>query len=196
MARYRGPKLKIIRRLGKLPGLSQKISHKKNPPGQHGRKIKKPSQYAIRLMEKQKLRFHYGLGERQLFNYLKKARKNIRPTTEVLVELLEMRLDNIIFRLGISPTINAAKQLISHCHIYINNKKISISSYQCQINDKITIKGKPNSNLFNAIEENNLPSFVQFDKTQKLFTIQNKIERADIILELNELLVVEYYSKN
>ena len=196
MARYRGPKLKIIRRLGKLPGLSKKISRKKNPPGQHGRQVKKPSQYAIRLVEKQKLRFHYGLGERQLFNYLKKARKNIRPTTEVLVELLEMRLDNIIFRLGISPTINAAKQLISHCHICINNKRISISSYQCRINDKITIVSKSYSNLLHNIDENCLPSFIQFNKEHKSFTIKHKIERSDVILELNELLVVEYYSKN
>ncbi len=196
MARYRGPKLKIIRRLGKLPGLSKKLSRKKNPPGQHGRQVKKPSQYAIRLVEKQKLRFHYGLGERQLFNYLKKARKNIRPTTEVLVELLEMRLDNIIFRLGISPTINAAKQLISHCHICINNKRISISSYQCRIKDKITIVSKPYSNLLDNMDENCLPSFIQFNKEQKSFTIKQKIERSDVILELNELLVVEYYSKN
>ena len=196
MARYRGPRLKIIRRLGALPGLASKTSHKKNPPGQHGKKLKKPSQYAIRLVEKQKIRFHYGLGEKQLFNYLKKARKNKRSTTEVLLELLEMRLDNILFRLGITPTINAAKQLISHRHIMVNDRKISIPSYQCQINDKISFVNKTYSDLFQSINEQKILPFVKVEKEQKCLIVKNKITREDMLLELNELLIIEYYSKN
>lgn len=196
MARYRGPKLKIIRRLGALPGLSTKTSHKKNPPGQHGRQLKKPSQYAIRLVEKQKIRFHYGLGEKQLFNYLKKARKNKRSTSEVLLELLEMRLDNIIFRLGIVNTINAAKQLISHKHIMINNKKISTPSYQCNINDEITFVSKTYTNLFTKLNLKEIPAFIQINQQQQSITIKHKINRSEILLELNELLIIEYYSKN
>ena len=196
MARYRGPKLKIIRRLGALPGLSTKTSHKKNPPGQHGRQLKKPSQYAIRLVEKQKIRFHYGLGEKQLFNYLKKARKNKRSTSEVLLELLEMRLDNIIFRLGIVNTINAAKQLISHRHIMINNKKISTPSYQCHINDEITFVSKTYTNLFTKLNLKDIPAFLKINKQQQSITIKTKIIRSEILLELNELLIIEYYSKN
>lgn len=196
MARYRGPRLKIIRRLGALPGLTSKTSHKKNPPGQHGKKLKKPSQYAIRLVEKQKIRFHYGLGEKQLFNYLKKARRNKRATTEVLLELLEMRLDNIIYRIGIAPTINAAKQLISHKHIMINGKKISTPSYQCNINDKISFVNKTYPNLFQTINEQQLLSFIQVQKEEKCLIIKNKITREDILLELNELFIIEYYSKN
>ena len=196
MARYRGPKLKIIRRLGALPGLSSKISNKKNPPGQHGRNRKKPSQYAIRLMEKQKVRFNYGIGEKQLFNYIKKARKNRRSTTEVLLELLEMRLDNIIYKLGIVQNINAAKQLISHKHIKINGHKISTPSYNCQINDKITFVTKTYPNLYNKLKQENLPSFLALSEQEKCIIIKNKISREDISLELNELLIIEYYSKN
>nr|YP_009130499.1 30S ribosomal protein S4 [Bryopsis plumosa]AJF21956.1 ribosomal protein S4 [Codium decorticatum]CEO91029.1 30S ribosomal protein S4 [Bryopsis plumosa] len=197
MSRYRGPKLKITRRLGVLPGLTSKVSNKKNPPGQHGRQNTKPSQYAIRLLEKQKLRYNYGVSEKQLFSYLKKARKNSRSTAQVLLELLEMRLDNILYRLGFAKTINSGRQLITHQHIRVNQKKVTIPSYQCKIND--IIEFSPNSmiqkkNLMN-LDLSNIPSFLSIEKTKMSAQIKNIIPRSDVLIELNELLVIEYYSK-
>lgn len=197
MSRYRGPKLKIIRRLGVLPGLTSKISNKKNPPGQHGRQNTKPSQYAIRLLEKQKLRYNYGVSEKQLFCYLKKARKNSRSTAQVLLELLEMRLDNILYRLGFAKTIHSGRQLITHQHIRVNQKKVTIPSYQCKIND--IIEFAPNSkidkkNLMN-LDLSKIPSFLSIEMNKTSAQIKNIIPRSEVLMDLNELLVIEYYSK-
>jgi len=106
---------------------------------------KKPSQYGIRLQEKQKLRFNYGITERQLIRYVRQARSAKNSTGEVLLQLLEMRLDNIVFRLGLAPTIPAARQLINHGHFLVNNKKVDIPSYQCKQNDKITVSNRKQS---------------------------------------------------
>ena len=146
MARYRGPRLRIIRRLGELPGLTQKTCTRNFPPGQHGPKKKvvgnqksKESQYAVRLKEKQKLRFNYGINEKQLIKYVREARRRNGSTGEILLQILETRLDNIVFRLGFAPTIAAARQLISHGHISVNAKRINIPSYLCKINDNISV---------------------------------------------------------
>src|SRR5512146_2719574 len=120
MARYRGPRLRVVRRLGELPGLSRKSPRKAYPPGQHGQDRKKKSEYAVRLEEKQKLRFNYGLTEKQLLRYVKKARRAGGSTGLVILQLLEMRLDNTVFRLGFGPTIPAARQIVNHGHICVN----------------------------------------------------------------------------
>nr|UZA61394.1 ribosomal protein S4 [Chlorogonium euchlorum] len=165
MARYIGPKLKIIRRIGKLRGLTRKkpfrrvfrgkglLKGKVIPPGQHGLvKLFKTrpydsceSDYLIRLKVKQRLRFNYGLTERQLVNYVRKAKKIKEATGQVLLQLLEMRLDNIVFRLNMAPTIVAARQLISHGHIRVNNKKVNIASYMCKPKDVISVAMKEKS---------------------------------------------------
>ncbi len=165
MARYIGPKLKIIRRIGKLRGLTRKkpfrrtfrgkgpLKGKVIPPGQHGlTKLFKTrpydsceSDYLIRLKVKQRLRFNYGLTERQLVNYVKKAKKNKEATGQVLLQLLEMRLDNVVFRLNMAPTICAARQLISHGHICVNQKKVNIPSYMCKPKDVISVSMKERS---------------------------------------------------
>ena len=142
MSRYRGPRLRIIRKLGELPGFTTKSSARQTPPGQHGTSVKKLSQYGIRLQEKQKLRFNYGITESQLIRYVRKARKIKGSTGEILLQLLEMRLDNIVFRLGIAPTIAAARQLIGHGHIIVNNEKVTIPSYQCKPKDSISVSKK------------------------------------------------------
>ena len=197
MSRYRGPKLKIIRRLGTLPGLSSKVSNKKNPPGQHGGQNTKPSQYSIRLLEKQKLRFNYAISEKQLYSYLKKARKNSRSTAQVLLEFLEMRLDNILYRLGFAETINSARQLVNHQHILVNKKKVNIPSYQCKINDIIEFSqtSTQNKNYLKTIDSKKIPSFLSLSSDRLSAEIKNIIPRSDILLDLNELLVIEYYSK-
>jgi len=125
MSRYRGPRLKVYRKLGELPGLTRKTSKKMTRPGEHGQKSKKPSEYALRLEEKQKLRFNYNINEKQLLRYVKIAKKAQGPTGSILLQILEMRLDNTIFRLGLAPTIPAARQLVSHGHILVNNKKLN-----------------------------------------------------------------------
>ena len=140
MARYTGAKLRITRRLGDLPGLTSKKGNSNRRPGQHGANQKKLTQYAIRLEEKQKIRFNYGLSEKQLMNYIKQAKKIKGTTGTILLQLLEMRLDNLVFRLGLAPTIAAARQLVSHGHITVNQLPVSIPSYQCQPGDKLSIK--------------------------------------------------------
>ncbi len=197
MSRYRGPKLKITRRLGSLPGLTSKISKKKNPPGQHGGQNLKPSQYGIRLIEKQKLRYNYGVSEKQLFSYLKKARKNSRSTAQVLLEFLEMRLDNILYRAGFTKTINSARQLITHQHIIVNKRKVTIPSYQCKIHDKIEFSpnSKINKKSLMSTDTTKIPSFLSVSIDQPSLQIKNLISRSDLQLDLNELLVIEYYSQ-
>lgn len=204
MSRYRGPKLRITRRLGNLPGLTQKKSKKLNKPGQHGKILgegkKKTTEYGIRLEEKQKLKFNYGLTESQLYHYIKEARRRKGVTGLILLQLLEMRLDTICFSLGYAPTIAAARQLINHGHIVINDKVIDIPSFQCQPSDIIGIKPKSPAK---KIIENNLktinftssPSHLTFDKEKLEGLVKNYCVRSEILLDLNELLVVEYYSR-
>jgi len=204
MSRYRGPKLRITRRLGSLPGFTQKQSKKKDKPGQHGKSNseggKKTTEYGVRLEEKQKLKYNYGLTESQLYRYIKEARRRQGVTGLILLQLLEMRLDSICFTLGFGPTIANARQLVTHGHITVNGKVVSIPSFQCRIGDVIGIKAKTTSK---TIIENNLknirfvdrPTHVKFDNEKMEGTVTNYCERNEILLELDELLVIEYYSR-
>lgn len=200
MARYRGPRLRIVRRLGELPGLSRKKARRSYPPGQHGQNRRKLSEYGIRLEEKQKLRYNYGVSEKQLIRYVKKARRATGSTGQVLLQLLEMRLDNTVFRLGIAPTIPSARQLVNHGHITVNGKVLDIASYQCRPGDEISVKNNDRSrNLVKTNLENpglaNLPNHLDFNKDNLLGKVNGIIEREWIALNINELLVVEYYSR-
>nr|YP_007517068.2 ribosomal protein S4 [Euglena viridis]AEY70838.2 ribosomal protein S4 [Euglena viridis] len=201
MSRYRGPRLRIVRRIGKLPGLTTKISKKLNPPGQHGSSFnKKLSQFNIRLKEKQKLRFHYGITERQLLNYIIKARRKKGSSGRLLLTFLEMRLDNIIFRLGFAPTIMAAKQLINHGHILLDGKIVNIPSFLCKPKNSIKIK---NSSASKNLVSKNLQMFETILVPQHLFLqkeileakVLSLVNRKSISLIINELLVIEYYSR-
>jgi len=200
MSRYHGPRLRIVRRLGELPGLTQKTSKKENPPGQHGASNQKFSQYNLQLREKQKLRYNYGITERQLLTYVVKSRKSKGSSGKILLTILEMRLDNTIFRLGFAPTISSARQLISHGHITVNKKEVNIPSYQCRINDIIGVKNSKNS--MEIIEQNinlrkttTMPDHITFNKNSLEGKINSVINRSSIGLIINELLVVEYYSR-
>lgn len=204
MSRYRGPKLRITRRLGNLPGLTQKKSKKLNRPGQHGKILsegkKKITEYGLRLEEKQKLKFNYGLSETQLYHYLKEARRRKGVTGLILLQLLEMRLDTICFSLGYAPTIAAARQLVNHGHIIVNNKVIDIPSFQCQPFDIIGVKSKSPAkkiieNHLKTINFNPLPNHLTFDKEKFEGLVKNYCARSEVLLDLNELLVVEYYSR-
>ena len=204
MSRYRGPKLRIVRRLGTLPGLTQKQSKKNSKPGQHGKSNsetnKKTTEYGLRLEEKQKLKFNYGLTENTLFRYMKEARRRNGITGLILLQLLEMRLDSICFNLGFGSTIASARQLINHGHITVNGKVVNVASFQCRINDKIGIKPKIRSK--SIIEQNlktmkfmEIPRHLSFDTEKLEGHVVNYCDRNDLLLELDELLVIEYYSR-
>lgn len=204
MSRYRGSKLRITRRLGSLPGLTQKQSKKKDRPGQHGKSNdgskKKTTEYGVRLEEKQKLKFNYGLTESQLFRYVKEARRRQGVTGLILLQLLEMRLDTLCFTLGFAPTIANARQIVNHGHITVNGKGVNIPSFQCRLNDVIGVKQKT---ISKTLIENNLkntklidlPAHLDFDKSKLEAKVTNFCDREDVLLDLDELLVIEYYSR-
>jgi len=200
MSRYRGPRLRVVRRLGELPGLTRKSARRAYPPGQHGQARKKRSEYAVRLEEKQKLRFNYGVSERQLLRYVRKARRAAGSTGLVLLQLLEMRLDNTVFRLGMAPTIPSARQLVNHGHVTVNGRVVNIASYQCRPGDVIAVRDTERSRKL--VEANlqfpglaHLPSHLEFDKSKMTGKVNGVVEREWVALQVNELLVVEYYSR-
>ena len=203
MSRYRGPKLKISRRLGPLPGLTTKKSQKLNRPGKDGNgpeSNKKLTEYGIRLEEKQKLKFNYGLTESQLFRYVKEARRRKGVTGLILLQLLEMRLDTLCFTLGFAKSIAQARQLVNHGHIKVNQKVINIPSFQCRVNDLISVKEKPTSKtlVINNVKNNQIetiPYNIKFNESKLEATILDYCDRDNIKLKLDELLVIEYYSR-
>nr|WGN98444.1 ribosomal protein S4 [Trifolium pratense] len=198
MSRYRGPRFKKIRRLGALPGLTSKWprgeSNRNQPP------LPQKSQYRIRLEEKQKLRFHYGLTERQLLKYVRIAGKAKGSTGQVLLQLLEMRLDNILFRLGMASTIPQARQLVNHRHVLVNGRIVDIPSYRCKPQDIITAKGEQKSRTLiqNSLESSpreKLPTHLTLHPLQYKGLVNQIIDSKWVGLKMNELLVVEYYSR-
>nr|YP_009170429.1 ribosomal protein S4 [Humulus lupulus]ALE29426.1 ribosomal protein S4 [Humulus lupulus]AVY51877.1 ribosomal protein S4 [Humulus lupulus] len=200
MSRYRGPRFKKIRRLGALPGLTSKkpkaVSDLRNQlrPG-------KKSQYRIRLEEKQKLRFHYGLTEEQLLKYVRIAGKAKGSTGQVLLQLLEMRLDNILFRLGMASTIPQARQLVNHRHILVNNRMVDIPSYRCKPRDIITVRDEQKKskslvqNYLDSSVREELPKHLTLHPFQYQGSVNQIIDSKWVGLKINELLVVEYYSR-
>ena len=206
MSRYRGPRLRIVRRLGKgviLPGLTTKSSLKEQPPGKpkaSDGKGQKATEYGIRLTEKQKLKFNYGLTEKQLFRYVKEARRRKGVTGLILLQLLEMRLDTLCFTLGFAKSIAQARQLVNHGHITVNKKVVNIPSFQCQLSDVISVKEKTTSknlvtNNLKANQPNEISSNLEFNDSKLQATVLDYCDRDDIQLQFDELLVVEYYSR-
>ena len=196
MARYRGPRVKIVRRLGELPGLTTKVPNRNYGPGQHEQTAatKKLTQFRVRLQEKQKLRYNYGVTEKQLLSYVRRARRAKGPTGEVLLQMLEMRLDSIVFRLGFAPTIRAARQYVSHGLIKIDGKRVNIPSYNCNPGETITSTSTPvveNCKTFGGT----IPSHLSVDTNKTTGTIQRAITRSQIALTVNELLIIEFYSR-
>jgi small subunit ribosomal protein S4 len=202
MSRYRGPRLRITRRLGDLPGFTSKTTQRKSPPGQHGPskagKKSSLSEYGIRLQEKQKLRYNYGLSESQLFNYLKEARRLPGATGPLLLQMLEMRLDSIVFRLGLAPTIPSARQIVTHGGIKVNGKKVNIPSFQCKPKDVIEVKSKSTKEMVTKLMDGiprEIPSHLDVTDENAKGTVLSIVNRDDVGLEINELLIVEFYSR-
>ena len=204
MSRYRGPKLKITRRLGTLPGLTTKKSTKINRPGKDGNANadtgKKLTEYGVRLEEKQKLKFNYGLSESQLFRYVKEARRRQGVTGLILLQLLEMRLDTLCFTLGFAKTMAQSRQLVNHGHITVNKKVVNIPSFQCRLSDIISIKEQNSSktlieNNVKNYQTNTIPSHLKFNRDKLEATVMDYCDRDDVGLQLDELLVIEHYSR-
>ena len=201
MARYTGPKTKIARKFGEAIFGEDKSFEKKNyPPGQHGnnRRRGKKSEYAIQLMEKQKAKYTYGILERQFRNLFKKANSSKGVTGEVLLQLCESRLDNLVFRLGIAPSRSAARQLVSHRHITVNDKICNISSRIIKAGETIGVREKSKSVA--AIEDSlsNNSSVYEWiswnsDRMEGIFV--SLPERDQIPENIKEQLIVELYSK-
>ena len=202
MSRNRAPRLKIIRRFQQhLPGLSRKTAERRPyPPGQHGanRRIKR-SDYRVRLEEKQKLRFNYGISERQLRNYFKKAVAFQGDTGLRLLQLMEARLDNVVFRCGFAPTIPAARQLVGHGHVLVNGKRLDIPSYSVNEGDVISLKEKSKTNPL--VEESvaspslETPSYLSIADDRFQVTFNQVPAREDVPVEIQEHLIIEFYSQ-
>ena len=200
MARYRGPRLRIARRLGTdLPGLTRKDGDRRPyPPGQHGQGRQRFSEFKKQLFEKQKIRYNYGLSEKQLRNLFSEAQRSKEPAGVVLLRLLEQRLDNIVFRMGIAPTIPAARQLVVHGHIVVDGRKVDRPSYRVRAGQQIAVR--PKSRKVAIIQDSigqpslRLPSYLTFDANTMTGTMTKLPEREDVPMQLEEQMVVEYYS--
>ena len=201
MARYTGPTTKIARKFGEAIFGADKSFEKRNyPPGQHGnnRRRGKKSEYATQLQEKQKAKYTYGILERQFRGLFKKASASRGITGEVLLQLCEGRLDNVVYRLGIAPTRNAARQLVSHRHITVNGELVNIPSYALNAGDVIAVREKSKS--LEAIENslanaNNVFEWLTWNSATMQGTYVSAPERLQIPENIKEQLIVELYSK-
>lgn len=206
MARYIGPKCKLSRREGTdllLKSRSRSIETKcqiDKTPGQHGGKAKRMSDYAVQLREKQKLRRIYGILEKQFRRYYKEAARRKGSTGENLLQLLETRLDNVVYRMGFGSTRSEARQLVSHKAVMVNGKSVNIPSFEVSPNDEIRIRERSKKQLriqdaLNVAEQYGLPDWVEVDSKKMVGVFKAVPERSELPSEINEQLVVELYSK-
>ena len=202
MARYTGPKSKIARKFREpIFGPDKALEKKNYPPGQHGqsRRRGKQSEYAIQLLEKQKAKYTYGVLERQFANLFVKASAKQGVTGEIFLKLLEARLDNVVYRLGIAPTRAAARQLVSHKHITVNGSLVNIPSYSVRPGDVVSVRERSQSLevVVNSVAGRKVNKFgwLEWDAEKLQGTFVNFPERADIPENIKEQLIVELYSK-
>ncbi len=203
MARYTGPRVKKMRSLGiNLPGLSRKSMDKRPyPPGQHGKVgRRKLTEYGRRLLEKQKLRVNYGLTERQLRNTMSAAKSSKLDTGIKLLELLERRLDNVVFRAGFAATIPAARQLINHGHITVNGRRVDIPSYTVNQGDLIRPREKTAKKAFvlEAVKSPSLirPNWMSFDEAEMTATVMTLPDAESVPFPVEIQYVIEFYAKS
>ena len=201
MARYTGPKTKIARKFGEAIFGPDKVLSKKNyPPGQHGaNRRRKTSEYGTQLKEKQKAKYTYGVLEKQFRNMFEKASRSKGITGEVLLQLLESRLDNIVYRLGLAPTRDAARQLVSHRHITVDGKVVNIPSYSVKQGQLIGVRERSKSleviaNALSGFNHSKYP-WIEWDQPIMCGKLLHLPERADIPENIKEQLIVELYSK-
>lgn len=202
MARYIGPKSKIARKLGEpIYGPDKYYEKKSYPPGEQGanKRRRKLSEYGVQLMEKQKAKYTYGVLEKQFYNSFKEASRKKGITGENLLQLLESRLDNVVFRLGIAPTRAAARQFVTHKHITVNGQVVNVPSYTVRANDIIGVREKSKSleAITNSLASArfNKYSWLEWDNDQMAGKFLSVPERSDIPENIKEQLIVELYSK-
>jgi small subunit ribosomal protein S4 len=201
MARYTGPTSRIARRFGEpIFGPDKALAKKAYGPGQHGnqRRRGKESAYGVQLMEKQKAKFTYGILEKQFSNLFKEALRRKGVTGEVLLQMCEMRLDNVVFRLGLAPTRRAARQLVSHNHITVNGDNINIPSFALRVGDLVSVRERSKSLevIDNAIASNKIQmEWLEFNSETKVGKIIAAPERIQIPENIKEQVIVELYSK-
>jgi small subunit ribosomal protein S4 len=200
MSRYTGPRLKIMRALGvELPGLSRKpIGARKQPPGQHGARLRKKSDFGIQLQEKQKLRFNYGVSERQMRRLMGEAKASRAQTGNKLLELLERRLDNLVFRAGYAPTVLAARQLVNHRHLLLNGRPADIPSIRVKPGDciQLTAKAAQLVTVRECLAEPPLsrPAWIAFDAASGQARVLRLPEADEVPFPIDMQQVVEYYA--
>lgn len=202
MARYRGPKTRIARKFSEpIFGADKSFEKKNYPPGQHGanKRRRKTSEYGIQLKEKQKAKYTYGILEKQFRNLFEKASRSKGITGEVLLQLLESRLDNVVYRLGISPSRSGARQLVSHRHITVNGDVVNIPSFTLRPGDVVGVREKSKSlvAITDSLESNRAgsASWIEWDGSELTGKFLNVPERDDIPETIKEQLIVELYSK-
>ena len=201
MARYTGPTSRIARRFGEpIFGPDKALAKKAYGPGQHGnqRRRGKQSEYGVQLMEKQKAKFTYGILEKQFSNLFKEALRRKGVTGENLMQMCEMRLDNVVFRLGIAPTRRAARQLVTHNHITVNGKNINIPSYALKVGDLISVRERSKSLevIENAMSATSSQmEWLEFNSETKVGKVVAAPERIQIPENIQEQVIVELYSK-
>ncbi|GAB6074850.1 30S ribosomal protein S4 [Nautilia lithotrophica] len=208
MARYTGPVEKIERRLGvslELKGerrLAGKSALDKRPyaPGQHGQRRTKISEYGLQLREKQKIKYYYGVLEKQFRKFFKEANRQEGSTGENLIKLLERRLDNVVYRMGFATTRRFARQLVTHGHVLVNGKKVNIPSYLVKEGDRIEIKEKSKNNVqiqraLELSQQTGIAPWVDVDREKLVGVFQRIPEREEVNIPVEERLVVELYSK-
>ncbi|MCU0460768.1 MAG: 30S ribosomal protein S4 [Bacteroidales bacterium] len=202
MARYTGPKSRVARKFGDpIFGPDKHLDRKNFPPGQHGlnKKRKKTSEYGVQLREKQKAKYTYGVLERQFRNTFEKALRSKGVTGEVLLQLLESRLDNVVYRLGVAPSRASARQLVSHRHITVNGKVVNIPSFQLKQGDIIGVREKSKSleNIVDSLttRKSSKLAWLEWDDTQMAGKYMSVPQRSDIPEDIKEQLIVELYSK-
>jgi small subunit ribosomal protein S4 len=201
MARYTGPKAKVARRFNEaIFGPSKALAKKAYPPGQHGRgRRKKQSEYSVQLMEKQKAKYTYGVLEKQFSNLFQKASRKSGITGVVLLQLLEARLDNAVYRLGISPTRRGARQLVSHKHITVNGQLVNIPSFSLKVGDVVSVREKSQSleaitNSVAATSSKRFP-WLEWEASELTGKVVAVPQRDEIPENIQEQLIVELYSK-
>ncbi|EAL2459453.1 30S ribosomal protein S4 [Campylobacter lari] len=208
MARYRGPVEKLERRLGvslAMKGerrLAGKSALDKRPyaPGQHGQRKAKISEYGLQLREKQKAKFMYGVSEKQFRRLFAEAARKDGNTGALLIQLLEQRLDNVVYRMGFATTRRFARQLVTHGHILVNGKRVDIPSYRVEAGQKIEVieKSKNNPQISRAIEltaQTGIVAWVNVEKDKRFGIFTRKPEREEVIIPVEERYIVELYSK-
>ena len=199
MSRYTGPRLKVVRALGTaLPGLTAKTTERQYPPGQHGQRQRKKSDYGIKLMEKQKLRYNYGVTETQIRRLMGEAKASRDQSGKKLLELLERRIDNAVFRAGFAPSIVAARQLVRHKHILLNGKLVNIPSIRVKAGDtlQMTAKGLKIPCVIETLATPVLEpaEWVKRDEASGIATVVRIPDASEVPFPIEIQHVVEYYA--